>query len=202
MQIDLKTNKKVRYIFYVAALLVWIAIMAYIYINFIDSSSDKSSNPSQTPIAQNKNNLSKNAENLKSDTDISKINPFVELSGVKAGNVVSGDVQGSLPTGGIASGNAGLPQIPSGFPRPTVGSIPLPSIAGEANTSLPIVQQHQQTPAPAAVQGVFTGKNGNNMAIMNDGKVVATGDTYQDGRIAYIGGDGIQFDDGHTVSYK
>ena len=54
----------------------------------------------------------------------------------------------------------------------------------------------------ASVQGVLTGDDGENMAIMSDGRVVQEGDTYQDGRIAYIGGDGITFEDGHSISYK
>ena len=39
------------------------------------------------------------------------------------------------------------------------------------------------------------------MAIMSDGSVVYEGETYQDGRIAYIGGDGITFDDGSSLKY-
>ena len=40
------------------------------------------------------------------------------------------------------------------------------------------------------------------MAIMSDGKVVSAGDNYNGNRIAYIGGDGIKFDNGHSIGYK
>ena len=36
---------------------------------------------------------------------------------------------------------------------------------------------------------------------MSDGSVVSAGESYQDGRIAYIGGDGIHFDDGSSIKY-
>jgi len=47
----------------------------------------------------------------------------------------------------------------------------------------------------------MTGGDGNGMAILSDGTVLSAGDTYNDGRIAYIGGDGIHFDDGSTMKY-
>ena len=46
------------------------------------------------------------------------------------------------------------------------------------------------------------GDNGSNIAIMSDGKVVSEGDVYRDNRIAYIGGDGITFDNGTKVRYE
>ena len=71
--------------------------------------------------------------------------------------------------------------------------MPLPSGAPAAQPPKPSQQ--------ASVQGVITGEDGENMAIMSDGSVVSEGETYQDGRIAYIGGDGITFDDGSSLKY-
>ena len=48
----------------------------------------------------------------------------------------------------------------------------------------------------------MTGEDGTNIAILSDGTVVGEGETYHDGRIAYIGGDGIQFDNGDKLEYK
>ena len=48
----------------------------------------------------------------------------------------------------------------------------------------------------------MTGEDGTNIAILSDGTVVGEGETYNDGRIAYIGGDGIRFDNGDKLEYK
>lgn len=91
-----------------------------------------------------------------------------------------------------SSGN--LPAIPAYQPSPKVESIPIP---GMPPTMLPI----PQAPNEGKIQGVFVGESGKNMAII-DGKIVSEGDFYSDGRIAYIGGDGIKFDNGKTIQYK
>lgn len=57
--------------------------------------------------------------------------------------------------------------------------------------------------SPVTIQGIGTGgNNGSNIAILSDGRVVSEGDTYNDGRIAYIGDDGITFDNGKKLQYK
>lgn len=100
------------------------------------------------------------------------------------------------------SRNDALPAIPQTAPAP-VGNVPVPAIP----------RQPVQSPAGSAgmagekaaaigVKGVLTGGRNGNMAIMSDGTVVTEGDTYQDQRIAYIGGDGITFDNGHHLDYK
>ena len=96
------------------------------------------------------------------------------------------------------SRNDALPAIPQTAPAP-VGNVPVPAIP----------RQPVQPPAGMAgekaaigVKGVLTGGRNGNMAIMSDGTVVTEGDTYQDQRIAYIGGDGLTFDDGHHLDYK
>ena len=138
----------------------------------------------------------------------SSINPFVDES--------------TLPKLGSQNAMAGvnrLPAVPRSpssntttnrtftNPRPSLPSIPSsPRVAG----TIPSIQKPAALPTPAPaepaqtneVQGVITGNDGQNMAIMSDGTVVSEGESYNDGRIAYIGGDGIQFEDGSTMNYK
>ena len=208
MKIDLKSNQKVRYVFYLVGLLIWLAITVYIYINFIEPTPGISPDPAQTQDLKSKKISSKSEDDFKANMGVNetilKTNPFVELSSIRVANSTGSNEQAGINRSkAMATGNEGLPQIPSSFPKPTVGSLPLPAILGGGNTNIPTsVQKTPQAVASAVVQGVFTGTNGKNMAIMSDGKIVSTGDTYQDDRISYIGGDGIQFNDGHTISYK
>lgn len=140
-------------------------------------------------------------------------NPFVDVQAVKK-------------DGGTIPANGPLPQIPamqqsqhimpsSSSSIPAIRSTPLPNLPvipqaqAPSNPSaspmpLPPNAPNAQAPKPsqqASVQGVVTGEDGENMAIMSDGSVVSEGETYQDGRIAYIGGDGITFDDGSSLKY-
>lgn len=94
--------------------------------------------------------------------------------------------------------HAALPTIPQTAPAP-VGDVPVPAVPRQ-----PVLPPAGAVGGntPAGVQGVLTGGRGGNMAIMSDGTVVSEGDTYQDQRIAYIGGDGITFDNGHHLDYK
>ena len=208
MTIDLKSNKKIRYIFNTVGILLFVGISSYVYINSVDT-SDVAVDPPQTQQSSNKKQkaVAKPAGNQVDEQVVAMINtgkvsqnPFVDVSELRSGKPAAamGPVPNNLP-----AGNDGLPQIPTNYPRPSVGAIPLPAIPGMSAPPLPAAAPQQQAAnAPAGIKGVFTGTNGNSMAIMNDGQIVSTGDTYQDGRIAYIGGDGIQFDDGHTIAYK
>lgn len=203
VNIDLKNNKKASYIFNTVGLLICVVMFTYIYTNYVSPTPVSVNAPLKTQDDVSKKAQPKQDENSKSNESSGSVtkNPFIDLSELR---IASTNGKNTIPNGAAvssASGNNGLPQIPSGYPRPNVGNIPLPSIPGGANVPPMVTAQASQT-APTSVKGVFTGNNGNNMAIMSDGKIVSTGDTYQDGRIAYIGGDGIQFDDGHTISYK
>ncbi|MBP2629488.1 MAG: hypothetical protein H6Q70_116 [Firmicutes bacterium] len=201
MQIDLKTNKKARYIFYVVGISLCVFIISYVYITFIAPTPPV---PVQKPsVAQSQSKKVVSSMN-NTDNDISKINPFIELSEIKAGNSVQGN---SNPAPVVASGNAGLPQIPGSFTRPNIGSVQLPLISSNNMVAsgfptLPASTAPQSVQQQSQIKGVLTGSNGNNIAIMADGKIISEGDTYQDGRIEQIGGDGIAFTDGHTISYK
>lgn len=133
--------------------------------------------------------------------DLLAFNPFVEMSSLD-----------KVDENGEPTGKSNLPAIPQGFnsASPPAGGIPLPKIPN-MGAGMPAVGAAAMPPAnspgvsaagPATVQGVLTGDDGKNMAIMSDGRVVTEGESFQDGRIAYIGGDGIHFEDGHTLGYK
>ena len=131
--------------------------------------------------------------------DIFTVNPFIELKEFDASKnniadmaaAYNQDTQGTVPA----------------MPRST--NIPLPAIpnhpmqAGIPQINNPPSNPPQIQPADRiAVQGIVTGNNGSNIAIMSDGRVVSEGDVYRDNRIAYIGGDGITFDNGTKVRYE
>lgn len=141
--------------------------------------------------------------------EILKVNPFVKIK-----NFVASDEQ--VPASTTASqGMGSMPAIPSvraaSVPSYSAGALPaIPSFNGSIpRPSLPSAAPSTSAPAApaggsggaATVQGVFTGSDGNNMAIMSDGSIVGVGEKYNDNRIAYIGGDGIQFDNGTSMKY-
>lgn len=141
------------------------------------------------------------------------INPFVDLGEMrKTANLEeSAARRATLPPtirsydeneDGDSYAYTSIPAIPSFNPpsQPSqrvkrVGSIPAPLGGSHSN----------EASAPSGsveVQGILMGNDGSSMAILSDGSVVETGDTYRDGRIAYIGGDGIKFDDGSSMQFK
>ena len=129
-------------------------------------------------------------------------NPFVESS--KLAMMDMGNFSTEMPSSYMPMRS--LPSIsssPSYTPRPSVPSA-LPSIphANPPTPSVPRPASPQSQGTEPTVSGVLTGEDGNNMAIMSDGKVVSAGDNYNGNRIAYIGGDGIKFDNGHSIGYK
>lgn len=129
-------------------------------------------------------------------------NPFVESS--KLAMMDMGNFSTEVPSTYMPMHS--LPSIsssPSYVPRPSV-SAALPAIphANPPTPSVPRPASSQSQGTQPTVSGVLTGEDGNNMAIMSDGKVVSAGDNYNGNRIAYIGGDGIKFDNGHSIGYK
>ncbi|MBO6235637.1 MAG: hypothetical protein J6N22_02830 [Schwartzia sp.] len=136
----------------------------------------KESNPSGKEVAP---------KQVASDsiTALNTNNPFIDPS--------------SLPKQSRSASHAALPSIPQTAPAP-VGNVPVPAVPRQ-----PVHPSGGGTGTkPLGVQGVLTGGKNGNMAIMSDGTVVTEGDTYQDQRIAYIGGDGVTFDNGHHLDYK
>lgn len=127
--------------------------------------------------------------------DIFTVNPFIEIKEFDVSKDNIADM--------AAAHNPGT--VPA-MPRST--NIPLPAIpnhpmqAGIPQVSNPSSNQPPASSDRIAVQGIAMGENGSNIAIMSDGKVVSEGDVYRDNRIAYIGGDGITFDNGTKVRYE
>ena len=135
-------------------------------------------------------------------------NPFVEVNAEIISIPASAkqmDVPSStttIPLIGMGSTPSSMPAIPS-TPRPSVPTktmkIPL--------TPTPSTSSAEEEPAAPvdknSIQGVITSSNpSENVAIMGDGRVVSVGETFNDGRIAYIGGDGITFDNGTRLDFR
>ncbi len=125
------------------------------------------------------------------------VNPFLEIKefDISKGNIADMSAAGK--------GNFVPPAIPRGgynIPLPTIPNHQAGSI--DIGTNMPAnISDFRRQQDKISVQGVATGDNGN-IAIMGDGRVVSEGDIYKDDRIAYIGGDGIVFDNGKKISYE
>ena len=115
--------------------------------------------------------------------------PFIEISLLRK---AVPDEEGNIPDVQYVprySANADLPAIPRPSLPPIPGNAPMPDGMAPAAAS-------------PAIAGILTSSDGQAMAIMADGSIVSEGDTYLDGRIAYIGGTGIEFDNGDTLEFK
>lgn len=168
------------------------------------------------PETQKQTTDSGDKNTVLSDTDPVFRNPFVETAELNKaevgpdgkpvlpsmGNPVKAKQSGggsSYPQPRYSNSNGVLPAIPSNGAMPSFTPPAMPSASAPAGsgTAQPQRPQHR-----AEVSGVLTGEDGSNMAIMSDGTVVSQGETYGDGRIAYIGGDGIRFEDGTSIPYN
>ena len=129
-------------------------------------------------------------------------NPFIsskELSAkatekISSTTEVKTEVQSQSPTQMV------LPQIPK---TQVVQSQPIK--VPETRTIVnPMTMETKEVPIQneGNVQGVITTDNGKNIAIMSNGEVLSEGERYLDGRIAYIGGDGIEMDNGRKIKLK
>ena len=130
-------------------------------------------------------------------------NPFIsskELS-IKAAEKTTGTAtQITTMTQNQPSTPMVLPQIPK---TQVVQSQPVK--VPETRTIVnPMTMETKEVPIQneGNVQGVITTDNGKNIAIMSNGEVLAEGERYLDGRIAYIGGDGIEMDNGKKIKLK
>ena len=127
--------------------------------------------------------------------DIFTVNPFIEIKEFD----VSKD---NIADMAVAHNPGTVPAMPrsTNIPLPAIPNHPMQ--AGIPQVSNPSSNQPPASSDRIAVQGIAMGENGSNIAIMSDGKVVSEGDVYRDSRIAYIGGDGITFDNGTKVRYE
>lgn len=120
-------------------------------------------------------------------------NPFIDLTALRG--------MGTASSSGMdlpyieATGNRALPDIP----RPAVSPDLLP-VPGEIRTPAAPVGAMA---AEATMGGIIKGADGNSIAIMGDGTVLSEGDTYKgDRRVTFIGGEGLQFDNGDAIPFK
>lgn len=217
--------------FFCSLLLIPVTIFMFIVGALDDKSSDNSSskiaqssevNNSTKNKAAKKTAKEKEQKNKTTDIsmlsmisqkiDISTNNPFVEMSALVKANKENNQENGTgninkVPVPVPSTNNHRTNTVPRNVPLPSIPSRNNNNGIGNRNTTPASAPVPAPVPAPApaqstTVQGVLTGEDGNNMAIMSDGRVVSQGDVYGDGKIAFIGGDGIQFDNGETMSYK
>ncbi len=143
------------------------------------------------------------SDSLPVENDVLYVNPFIESS-ILANMPKTADGSVSLPAvPSVASSGVGNPVRASGMPAlPAIpGNFPRPNIPAASPMQAPSNTPQASSGSPATVQGVFTSEDGSNMAIMSDGTVVGEGESYRDGRIAFIGGDGVHFENGTVLKY-
>ena len=210
---DLEGAPKFAFLGVVTVLLVGVT---YTGIKFFRGDFDKPSRPQNPPIsvenlAEDSGYADRNAQPVQRTPDnpmqVAALpnaaggmeNPFVEAN--KMLSATPGSVNGTTP---VIPGE--VRSIPvSAKAMPAIPSVPRPEISAPPPASIPLPNDMnaQGGGSPASVQGVITGSNPeDNVAIMGDGTVVSVGETYHDGRIAYIGGDGITFDNGKQIKMK
>lgn len=196
IELDLQIHNKKR-----IAIMIGIMIALSIY-TLSDISNQSSPEPytaaktsTGTPINESSDEATAAATNT-SELQIVSINPFIELKEFDPTVQNISDMTNTSSYENSSTTGA----------RPS--NIPLPAIP-HYNGHINYQERPQSIPAPAikpeqpiTVQGIGIGNSGNSIAILSDGRVVSEGDTYKDGRIAYIGGDGITFDNGKKLQYK
>ena len=199
--INIDNKKKKQLLTDIIGVVILIILVTYVYFSFFKPQQEQLPQQNQ-PQQQTEGEKADAPVHAANTSPMGSANPFVEISQLKNINASQNAANGGTSVAMSGINNSSLPAIPSSVPMPNVGSIPLPTIPNNSGNSSGMVGTPESQQAAPAVQGVFTGKDGKNVAIMNDGSVVSEGDTYNDGRVAYIGGDGVQFDDGHKMEYK
>ena len=151
----------------------------------------KQENTAKQDVAESKGSAK---NKLHITTDISSQNPFWAKDSEQTESLPENQIAGSAApdSGSAPRAAAGLPVIPNHQPSARLPRIPSPDGQNQAR---------QAAAAPAKIQGVFVGES-SSMAIMSDGSVVSEGESFQDSRISWIGGDGIHLENGNTIRYK
>lgn len=196
IELDLQIHNKKR-----IAIMIGIMIALSIYtLSYISNQSSPepytaAKTSTGTSINESSDEATAAATNT-SELQIVSINPFIELKEFDPTVQNISDMTNTSSYENSSTTGA----------RPS--NIPLPAIP-HYNGHINYQERPQSIPAPAikpeqpiTVQGIGIGNSGNSIAILSDGRVVSEGDTYKDGRIAYIGGDGITFDNGKKLQYK
>lgn len=197
MKIDVKNNRKHKYIFYGICLAVTGLMLSMSYNDYFGNqapSANQASQPVQSASATDSRQTEQAASDFKHHAIASIVpddsrNPFIESSGLKLLDTKA--VQGNPPQAAVS-----LPNIP----RPSIPRVYMPPSANSFNAQAPAIAP--PAPPQAEIKGVMTSEDGGAMAIMSDGTILSEGDTYNDGRIAYIGGTGITFDNGSNILFK
>lgn len=200
IQVIIKDEKKQKIIlfFLIIVFLLFAYLAAWEMGVFHTGTNKKNIKPVNTDINTAQSTSSpkvvEKGHNPTKSMNIAQIYPFV-----------SEDMQLAQNT----ANNAAPPVIPTAQVRPNVGNIPLPAIPSNPAMNL---QTSMPMPVPVApnavtsqkkveVTGVFTGQDGQNMAIMSDGKIIKEGDSYNSNQISQISNNGIHFENGDSISY-
>lgn len=143
--------------------------------------------------------------------ELLRVNPFVELhmTASAAENTGESTIASNMPLPAIpgrSRENQIMAETKAAAPSASSSrSVPLPAIPRNGNVPSPSVRMPSSSAAGGSnptVQGVLTGDDGSNIAILSDGRVVEAGDKIGNDSISYIGGDGIQLNNGHSLDYK
>lgn len=164
----------------IAGEFIFLAIAGYFLLGSSGNDKPKTAAPKHNVVSQ-KTDTANDVKQLPM-ADFTR-NPFGDIS----------EFEGEPGSGGYTGGQLSrIPAIPHGnIPIPSLpGGIPIPGEIGQVSVKV----------APR-VSGILTSTDGGNMAIMSDGRVVAAGDSVDSKKIAYIGGDGISFDNGDFWAY-
>lgn len=196
IELDLQIHNKKRIAIMIG---IMIALSIYTLSDISNQSSPEPYTAAKTSTGTQINESSDEATAAATNTrelQIVSINPFIELKEFDPTVQNISDMTNTSSYENSSTTGA----------RPS--NIPLPAIP-HYNGHINYQERPQSIPAPAikpeqhiTVQGIGIGNSGNSIAILSDGRVVSEGDTYKDGRIAYIGGDGITFDNGKKLQYK
>lgn len=198
LEFNIENKKKAA-----GCIVIILACIGYTIFNFLTSSTPPSSSPAiQDHGGQITNQASQTNKKNKQQSDsvavntnfpdsVLSVNPFVEINEFKQ---QAAEGMSQKESTFIAPAIPNMPPAGS-MPLPVIPS--MPSVAnGRAAGEMPL-----EKPELKKVQGVLIGDEGS-IAIMSDGSVVSEGETFADGRIAYIGGDGITLDNGNSFKYE
>lgn len=159
---------------------------------------------SAAPVDDDKSQNIKIGSSVLSLDNLLAVNPFVEM------NLVSplGNSERAKQESQRASFNAGSSGSHSVSYGPT-GNIPLPNISSAGKpldmTIPPTLGGNGSNTGGgdrSSVKGIMSDEYGNAMAIMGDGKIIQSGDTYKGNTVSEVNDGGVIFDDGSTLEYK
>lgn len=159
---------------------------------------------SAAPVDDDKSQNIKIGNSVLSLDNLLAVNPFVEM------NLVSPleNSERAKQESQRASFNAGGSGSHSVSYGPT-GNIPLPNISSAGKpldmTIPPTLGGNGSNTGGgdrSSVKGIMSDEYGNAMAIMGDGKIIQSGDTYKGNTVSEVNDGGVIFDDGSTLEYK